>query len=96
MDAIGPETIFTIEKIWKSGHQVATKWSPSDHQVVTKLSLSGHQVVTKWSPSSSKKWIFSSLSILKHVLGVYKMILEHSDKNMMYDGRGPLKGPFFH
>ena len=26
---------------------------------------------------------------------VYKMILEPSDKNMMYDGRGPLKGPFF-
>ena len=26
VDAIGPETDFTIEKDWKSGHNVDTKW----------------------------------------------------------------------
>ena len=59
VDAIGPETYFTIEKDWKSGHQVVTRWSPS-----------GHRVVTKWSPSITKNMVLNSSSILKHVLVV--------------------------
>ena len=34
--AVGPETDFTIEKDWTSGHQVVTKRSPGGNQVVTK------------------------------------------------------------
>ena len=31
VDAIGPETVFEIEKCWKNGYQVATEWSPSGY-----------------------------------------------------------------
>ena len=49
VDAIGPESDFTIE----NNEKVVTQWPPSGHLVVTKRSPGGHQVGTRWSPSVS-------------------------------------------
>ena len=34
MEAIGPKTDITIEKDWKIGHQVVTRWSSDCQQAV--------------------------------------------------------------